>query len=186
MNAISLHSRSERAPLSIRPAAPTDAGAVIAVMEAANMEYRSLVPPELFEMYSRDLRKLVAAHDVRVAVAGLGQHIVGAVAFIANAGKSLGQPGSWATLRALAVDPAARGAGVGQRLVGWCIGEARHHQVPAIYLYSAIFQTTAHRLYERLGFTRMPEHDLDATTGYRDIPATPGVPRLLAYWKNLT
>jgi predicted N-acetyltransferase YhbS len=187
MDAISIHSRSERPPLSVRPAETTDMDAVLAVMETANAEYRGVVAAEIYDLYIRTLCDLVTDREsVRVAVAGMGARIVGAVAFIADAGMAGDdRRRRWATLRALAVDPAVRGAGIGQRLVGWCIGQARQHEAPAIYLHSAVFQTTAHRLYERLGFKRAPEHDLDATTGYRDIPPTPGVPRVLAFWKKL-
>ena len=187
MSAVSIHSRNERPPLTVRAAEPAERDAVLAFMEAANAEHQSLVQPEVYDLYLRNLQDLVTAdRGVQLAVAGLGLRLVGAVAFIADAGMGGDdRHRRWATLRALAVDPAVRGAGIGQRLVGWCIGQARRHGAPAIYLHSAIFQATAHRLYERLGFRRMPEHDLDATTGYRDTPPTPGVPRLLAYWKNL-
>ena len=125
--------------------------------------------------------------EVRAAVAEQDQQIVGAVALIAD-GDTVDVEASdrWASVRALAVDPASRRRGIGQRLVGWCIGEARQHEAPAICLHSAIFQTTAHRLYERLGFRRIPERDLDATTGCPDGGPSADVPQLLAYWKMLS
>ena len=133
------------------------------------------------------MRELITARpDVRTAVAEQGRQIVGAVALIADGDKAdVEDPDRWASVRALAVDPAARRRGIGQRLVGWCIGEARQHEAPAICLHSAIFQTTAHRLYERLGFKRIPERDLGATTGCPDGGPAAGVPPLLAYWKML-
>jgi predicted N-acetyltransferase YhbS len=187
MSAIAARPSNERPPLTVRAAEPAERDAVLAVMEAANAEHRSLMQPEVYDHYLRNLRDLVTAdRGVQITIAGLGLRLVGAVAFIADAGMSGDdRHRRWATLRALAVDPAVRGAGIGQRLVGWCIGQARQHDAPAIYLHSAIFQATAHRLYERLGFKRMPERDLDTATGCRDIPVTPGVPHLLAYWKKL-
>jgi GNAT superfamily N-acetyltransferase len=194
MSAHAIRPSGDRGLLSIRVAEPDDRNAVLTVIAAANAEYQPLVPPEIFDLYLRDLHDLVVTRrDATIAVASCGRGIVGAVAFIANAGpnpgpnsrRDHGEPKGWATFRALSVDPAARGAGIGQRLVGWCIGEARQQEAPAIQMHSAVFQTTAHRLYDRLGFKRRPDLDLDATTGYRDIPPTPGVPHLLAFWKKL-
>lgn len=171
----------------MRPAEAADKEAILAVIAAANAEYRPLIPANIYDEYFRSLRGLITARqDVRTAVAGLGQCIVGAVAFIADGNRGdAADPNRWASLRALAVDPAFRRSGIGQRLVGWCIGEARQHETPAICLHSAIFQTTAHRLYERLGFKRLPERDLDSTTGCPDGGSSAGVPRLLAFWKML-
>jgi ribosomal protein S18 acetylase RimI-like enzyme len=182
-----LRSQSSRAPLTVRPAEPADHEAILAVMAAANTEYRPLISAEIYDEYFRGLRDLITARpDARIAVAEQGQQIVGAVALIADGDKAdLDDSGRWASVRALAVDPAARRRGIGQRLVGWCIGEARQHEAPAICLHSAIFQITAHRLYERLGFKRMPERDLGTAAGGTDGGPAAGVPPLLAYWKML-
>jgi ribosomal protein S18 acetylase RimI-like enzyme len=182
-----LRSQSSRAPLTVRPAEPADHEAILAVMAAANTEYRPLISAEIYDEYFRGLRDLITARpDARIAVAEQGQQIVGAVALIADGDKAdLDDSGRWASVRALAVDPAARRRGIGQRLVGWCIGEARQHEAPAICLHSAIFQITAHRLYERLGFKRMPERDLGAAAGGPDGGPAARVPPLLAYWKML-
>jgi ribosomal protein S18 acetylase RimI-like enzyme len=182
-----LRNPSDRAPITVRPAEAGDKDAVLAVIAAANAEYRPLIPADLYDEYFWSLRDLITARPgVRTAVAEQGRKIVGAVALIAD-GDTIDAEGAdrWASVRALAVDPAARRRGIGQRLVGWCIGEARQHEAPAICLHSAIFQITAHRLYERLGFKRMPERDLGATAGCPDGGPATGVPPLLAYWKML-
>jgi ribosomal protein S18 acetylase RimI-like enzyme len=182
-----LRSQTIRAPLTVRPAEAADHAAILSVMAAANAEYRPLIPANTYDEYFRGLRELITARPhVRTAVAEQGRQIVGAVALTADGDMAdFENPDRWASVRALAVDPAARRRGIGQRLVGWCIGEARQHEAPAICLHSAIFQITAHRLYERLGFKRIPERDLDATTGCPDGGSTAGVPPLLAYWKML-
>lgn len=59
----------------------------------------------------------------------------------------------------LVVDPAARGHGVGTALVTACLERARAAGKTAVVLSTDPRMTDAHRLYGRLGFTRLPERD---------------------------
>lgn len=61
--------------------------------------------------------------------------------------------------RMLAVDPAAQGRGVGPRLVVECLERARAAGCRRMVIGSTEWMTTAHRIYERLGFRRAPELD---------------------------
>jgi ribosomal protein S18 acetylase RimI-like enzyme len=61
--------------------------------------------------------------------------------------------------RMLAVDPAAQGRGVGPRLVAECLDRARAAGCRRMVIGSTEWMTTAHRIYERLGFRRAPEFD---------------------------
>ena len=61
--------------------------------------------------------------------------------------------------RALAVAPAARGRGVGTLLVRRCLERAAADGFDQVVISSAEWMTTAHRMYRRLGFTRVPERD---------------------------
>jgi GNAT superfamily N-acetyltransferase len=61
--------------------------------------------------------------------------------------------------RMLAVDPAAQGAGVGPRLVAECLDRARAAGRRRMVIGSTEWMTTAHRIYERFGFRRVPELD---------------------------
>jgi ribosomal protein S18 acetylase RimI-like enzyme len=71
----------------------------------------------------------------------------------------------------LVVDPAVRGRGVGDLLVGACLDRARAAGKRRMVLSTDPRMGAAHRLYERLGFTRLTE---------RDWSPLPGV-NLLAY-----
>lgn len=80
----------------------------------------------------------------------------------------LAEPGSpWQDLgdgeevefRMLATLPSARGRGVGETLVRACIDRARAAGAPRLVLSTGPEMTAAHRLYERLGFVRVPERD---------------------------
>ena len=62
-------------------------------------------------------------------------------------------------VRMLAVAPASRGRGVGEALARACIEVARERGCERVILSSGTWMTVAHRLYERLGFVRVPERD---------------------------
>ena len=61
--------------------------------------------------------------------------------------------------RMLAVDPEVQGKGVGPRLVAECLARARAADCRRMIIGSTEWMTTAHRIYERLGFRRVPELD---------------------------
>ena len=67
--------------------------------------------------------------------------------------------------RMLAVDPAARGRGIGEALVRWCIGRSRELGDRCMVLCTQRENATAHRLYARLGFVRLPERDWSPVAG---------------------
>ncbi len=67
--------------------------------------------------------------------------------------------GAEVEFRMLATVPAARGRGVGETLVRTCIDRAKSAGADRLVLSTGAEMTTAHRLYERLGFTRAPERD---------------------------
>ena len=61
--------------------------------------------------------------------------------------------------RMLAVDPAAQGRGVGRALATMVVERFRAEGDTRVVLSSLDRMTTAHTLYERLGFRRAPERD---------------------------
>jgi len=97
--------------------------------------------------------------DVLVAVAGDGQ-LLGTVMleYWPNQGGAMHGPGE-AEIRALAVRPAARGQGAGNALLTAVIERAAAHGVQHLVLATLPAMRTAHRMYEKAGFTRLPERD---------------------------
>ena len=67
--------------------------------------------------------------------------------------------------RMLGVSPKARGLGIGTALTLHCMQRSRDLGFGRIVMCSAWNMTTAHRLYERLGFTRLPERDWSPLPG---------------------
>ena len=64
-----------------------------------------------------------------------------------------------AEFRMLAVDPRARGRGVGSALMDLVVRRAQEDGASAIVLSSLAEMTAAHRIYQRRGFERAPERD---------------------------
>jgi ribosomal protein S18 acetylase RimI-like enzyme len=67
--------------------------------------------------------------------------------------------------RMLGVSPKARGLGVGTALSRHCIDRSRELGFNRVVLSSATNMTAAHRIYERLGFTRLPDRDWSPRPG---------------------
>jgi ribosomal protein S18 acetylase RimI-like enzyme len=70
-----------------------------------------------------------------------------------------------AAFRMLVVDPAERGRGIGERLVRSCLDRARAAGKRRMVLSTDPRMTAAHRLYERLGFTRLASRDWSPVPG---------------------
>lgn len=67
--------------------------------------------------------------------------------------------------RMLAVDPSARGLGVGRALVEHCLDRSRRLGFTGMVLCSLPAMTAAHALYSTLGFVRDPELDWSPIPG---------------------
>ncbi len=113
--------------------------------------------------YADELRGAAhrAAHaELVVAADGTPAKLLGTVTFCLPGSPyaEISRPGE-AEFRMLAVAPDARGRGVGQTLARWCVDRAREQGCVAMVLSSLDRMTAAHRLYERMGFERLPERD---------------------------
>ncbi|WP_433160218.1 GNAT family N-acetyltransferase [Kribbella sp. CA-247076] len=67
--------------------------------------------------------------------------------------------------RMLGVAGRARGLGIGTALTVRCVERSRELGLSRVVMSSATYMTTAHRIYERLGFTRLPDRDWSPITG---------------------
>ncbi|MFF8408219.1 GNAT family N-acetyltransferase [Streptomyces omiyaensis] len=121
----------------------------------------------------KDVTRRVAEAEVLVAVDASGA-LLGGVTFTPGGGEwaDIAVPGE-AEFRLLAVARAARGRGVGEALVRACVERAHSLDGCArLVLSTQDRMASAHRIYERLGFTRLPE---------RDWSPVPGLSPLLAF-----
>jgi ribosomal protein S18 acetylase RimI-like enzyme len=106
----------------------------------------------------RDFRKAVERGEVLVAERGA--EVVGIVVHLppGATGRAVAGPGESELLR-LAVAESARRQGTGRALAEACAALARTVGAEAIALWSRPYQTEAHRLYESLGYARVPGRD---------------------------
>lgn len=117
--------------------------------------------------YATVLRDVAGrAEQATVLVALQDRRVVGAVTVATSGGQFAEQaePGE-AVVRMLASDPAARGTGVGTALMQACLDEALRAGCRVVRLSTQASMTAAHRIYERLGFTRTPDRDWSPVPG---------------------
>ena len=67
--------------------------------------------------------------------------------------------------RMLGVAGRARGLGIGTALTERCVERSRELGLDRLVMSSANYMTTAHRIYERLGFIRIPDRDWSPIPG---------------------
>ena len=170
----------------VRDAGASDLSAVRRVLLAAYQEYAATLPPAVFGRYLNDILDVEGRAGVgKVLVAEHGGRVVGTVTYYPDASlEGLGWPAGWAGLRALGVDPGARGLGVGRALLAACLERAEAAGAPVLCLHTAEFMTAAVAIYEQAGFRRDPAYDFDAAGGLalggmRPVP-------ILAYRLDLT
>ncbi|MET8087013.1 GNAT family N-acetyltransferase [Micromonospora sp. NPDC005237] len=114
-----------------------------------------------------DVSTRAASGEVLVAVDEATGAVLGSVTFVlpGTPFAELSGPGE-AEFRMLAVDPAAQGRGVGAALAQACVDRAAELGCTAVVIcVRAGMAVSAHRLYERLGFVRMPEKDWSPVEG---------------------
>jgi len=156
--------------LRTRGARSDDRGAIEAVTLAAYEQYAALMPSH-WEGYRQNiLATLTAARSDAQIVAEEDGRLVGSV-LLYPAGSVMARPGGGSItlaepeVRLLAVAPAARGRDVGATLMYECIRRARESGAAALTLHTTDIMQAAMRLYERLGFGRTPELDIQAAPG---------------------
>jgi ribosomal protein S18 acetylase RimI-like enzyme len=142
--------------------------------------YTALPGDHMSGGYERELRDVERrSKEAVVLVAEVDGEIIGAVTYVNDPaspwGASEGMEPGEGLIRMLAVDPTFQGGGVGGALVDACVEQARREGKRAMVLHTTPWMTTAHRLYERRGFRRLPE---------RDFTPVPEVP-LRAYGLDL-
>jgi ribosomal protein S18 acetylase RimI-like enzyme len=159
--------------MRIRDARPHELAEVGDIRVAAYRADGFLSPASSYEPV---LRALGADGHGDVLVADDGAGLLGTVMlqYWPHAGHVVTGPGE-AEIRALAVRPHARGAGIGRALLRAVMDLGAQRRVRHLVLFTQEDMKVAHRLYAEAGFSRLPE---------RDWSPEPGV-SLLAYGLRL-
>lgn len=159
----------------IRPAAPADLAAVGAVVADAYLAAGAMSPDEPYLQQVRDAAGRSA--DALVLIADDDGEVLGSVTWCppGSPSREIGRDGE-GEFRMLGVAPSAQGRGIGRLLVEHCLQLARQSGHRAVVLSTGKSMTSAHRLYEAMGFRRLPDRDWSPRDGVH----------LLAYRLELT
>ncbi|NBH02620.1 GNAT family N-acetyltransferase [Amycolatopsis sp. SID8362] len=112
-----------------------------------------------YDAVLRDVARRAEQAEVLVAVDGAGEVLGTVTVVLPGSGfAEISRPGEL-EFRMLAVAPSARGRGIGEALTKAVLDRARTLGIPKVVLSSVEDMRSAHRLYERLGFARLPERD---------------------------
>ena len=172
--------------LLVRDAVPADYPAIRDMVIAAYRQYADLIAPDIFSAYLADLLDLdTHARHGRLFVVEADQWVCAFAAWYPDASvQGVGLPPGWASGRALAVHPAARGNGAARTLLATGERLAREAGAPVLAFHTVSFMTGAIALYERLGYDRAPEFDFDMAARYSGFGAAPIMS--IAYLRHLT
>ena len=171
---------------SVRAAVPADYPAIRDVVIAAYRQYAGLLERDIFSPYLADLLDVdTHARFGHLFVVEAGERVCAYAAWYPDASvRWFPWPAGWATGRALAVHPDARGNGAAHAL--FAVGEdlARRAGAPVLAFHTHSYMTGAIAMYERMGYRRAPEFDFDVAERFGRFGAAPVMS--LAYYRNLT
>jgi len=121
--------------------------------------------PDDYRASLREVATRARAHEVWVAEDIATGAILGTVATPRPGGwiSELGKTGEL-DFRLLAVAPAARGRGIGELLTRHVLTLARERGLGRVVMNSGPEMLGAHRLYDRMGFTRLPDRYVTFTS----------------------
>ena len=130
--------------------------------------------------WDRYIGEIVDVHsrmsESELIVAEEAGRLVGTIGFYPDASRSAIEhwPDGWASIRTLGVCAEARRRGVGTALARECVRRAQARGAKAIGLHTAAHMAAASRLYERLGFRRAPEFDIEIGEMFTGRSLRPG------------
>ena len=149
--------------VTVRPATPEDYDQVAALLVRA---YLPCGYPSSHPYFARLRESADRAENATLLVADDAGRVVGTATYcqIGSPYREIAADGE-GEFRMLAVDPGEQSRGVGKKLVAACLDMARAEGMTSVVLSTAPWMTTAHHIYEKLGFERTPERDWSPQEG---------------------
>jgi len=169
----------------VRAAVPADHPAIRDVVIAAYRQYADLLERDIFSPYLADLLDVdTHARLGQLLVVEAAGRVCAYGAFYPDASvRWFPWPAGWATGRALAVHPDARGNGAARALLAAGEHLAVQAGAPVLAFHTHSYMTGAIALYERMGYRRAPEFDFDVAGRFGRFGAAPVMS--LAYYRNV-
>ncbi|MFE0347160.1 GNAT family N-acetyltransferase [Streptomyces griseoluteus] len=141
--------------LSIRPAAPDDIPAIVAMLADDPLGAQRESPDDLTP-YLAAFERLDTDPNQHLVVAVRDGRVIGTLQLTIIPG--LSRKGATRSLiEAVRIHADERGSGLGSELIQWAVDTSRHLGCHLVQLTSDKTRTDAHRFYERLGFTASHE-----------------------------
>jgi GNAT superfamily N-acetyltransferase len=168
---------SPPSPVWARDARTDELGELSRLLAEVYGAFQTHLPADAWKRYIGeivDVRSRLAESELIVAEdAG---RLIGTIGFYPDASRSAIErwPNGWASIRTLAVRAEARRRGVGTALARECVRRAQVRRAKAIGLHTAAHMGEATRLYERLGFRRAPEFDIEIGEMFTGRSLPPG------------
>ena len=155
---------AEQPTPTITEAVPEHHAAIRQLLGDAYAGYAAAMPADVFPVYLADLLA-ITADDATVLVAVEDGAVVG-TARLHLRPTSVGLPAGAAYVRGVAVRRDRLGTGVARALMASCTDRARAAGADSMWLHTAAFMRPAIRLYEGLGYRRVPAYDTDSRRHY--------------------
>ncbi len=153
--------------LVLRNARSYELDSVSLLLKDAFEQHKSRLPPEVWASYVEEMMDVrTRLSESELIVAESGGRLVGTVTLYLDTELShQWWPKGWAVIRLLAVHPAYRGRGIGRALIEECIRRCHKQGIATLGLHTTEIMDVARRMYERMGFVRIPEHDFNPRPG---------------------
>jgi ribosomal protein S18 acetylase RimI-like enzyme len=155
---------SSRSDVRVRDARTEELDELARLLAEVYGAFRAHLPADAWKRYIGeivDVRSRLGESELIVAEhAG---RLIGTIGLYPDASHSAIErwPDGWASIRTLGVRAEARRRGIGTALARECARRAQARGAKAIGLHTAAHMGEATRLYQRLGFRRAPEFDVE-------------------------
>jgi ribosomal protein S18 acetylase RimI-like enzyme len=167
---------NDSTPYKVRKARPDEFTRVGALMVNVYSQLEGFPKeseqPNYYRMLA-NIGELTIKPEIELLVAvDTTNNILGAVVYFSDmefygSGGTATQEKNAAGFRVLAVDPIARGKGIGKMLTQACIEKAKSQKVDQVIIHTTKAMQTAWNMYEKMGFTR--SEDLDFSQGHLSV-----------------
>ncbi|MYV42878.1 GNAT family N-acetyltransferase [Streptomyces sp. SID1328] len=141
--------------LAIRPAAPDDIPAIVAMLADDPLGARRESPDDLTP-YLAAFERLDTDPNQHLVVAVRDGRVIGTLQLTIIPGLSR-RGATRSLIEAVRIHADERGSGLGSELIEWAVDTSRRLGCHLVQLTSDKTRTDAHRFYERLGFTASHE-----------------------------